>query len=57
MTGMEIPVGPASIFTLILIGYFVLTVWFGKPQPVVQKAAVPKPLPPPEPRAQDLNAG
>lgn len=38
----EIPAGPASVFMLILIGYFVMTVWFGKaPEPVVQKIRKP----------------
>ena len=40
MTLLEIPVGYASVFTMILIGYFVLTVWFGAPPapaPAVQK--------------------
>lgn len=44
MTLFDIPVGFASVFLMILIGYFVLTVWFGSPQPVpvTQKPAVPK---------------
>ena len=44
MTAFEISwAGPASVFTLI-IGYFVMTVWFGKaetPQPVVQRVRKP----------------
>jgi hypothetical protein len=48
MTIFDIPVGPASVFTMILIGYFVMTVWFGKePQPVVQKISPSQPQPPP----------
>lgn len=40
MSIFEIPVGLASTFLAILIGYFVLTVWFGKPAPpVVQEHA------------------
>jgi hypothetical protein len=61
MSAFEIPMGPASVFTLILIGYFVLTVWFGKPQPVVQvKAQINPPQPAQAPQAErtrDLNAG
>ncbi|MBX3022866.1 MAG: hypothetical protein KF799_14420 [Bdellovibrionales bacterium] len=44
MTLFDIPVGFASVFMMILIGYFVLTVWFGAPQaPVVavQKTQAP----------------
>lgn len=42
MTFFDIPVGPASVFTMILIGYFVMTVWFGKaPEPVVQRITNP----------------
>lgn len=42
MTAFDIPVGFASVFLVILIGYFVLTVWFGKPsEPVVQRSSSP----------------
>lgn len=37
MTLFDIPVGFASSFLMILIGYFVLTVWFGAPQAPVEK--------------------
>ena len=42
MNLLDIPVGFASVFLMILIGYFVLTVWFGAPQPVVVKAPEPQ---------------
>lgn len=57
MTLFDIPVGFASVFMMILIGYFVLTVWFGAPPaPAVQKIS-PHPQPSDEARARDLNAG
>lgn len=47
MTVLDIPVGYASVFFMILTGYFVLTVWFGKPaEPIVQRATVRPPIPP-----------
>ncbi|NJL25544.1 MAG: hypothetical protein HC902_10475 [Calothrix sp. SM1_5_4] len=50
MVLMDIPVGFASVFTMILIGYFVLTVWFGKPsQPVVQHSPDTR-----KPESQDM---
>ena len=27
---LEVPVGPAAVFTTILIAYFVMTVWYGQ---------------------------
>jgi hypothetical protein len=58
----DIPVGFASVFTMILIGYFVLTVWFGKPPaPVVIQRSPPQPLPTPRstetPVQSELNVG
>lgn len=58
MTLFEIPVGFASVFMMILVGYFVLTVWFGSPQaPVVQKAPVRVPEEPKATLPSELNAG
>jgi hypothetical protein len=52
----EIPVGFASVFMVILIGFFVLTVWFGKPEaPVVQRPS-PK-VPAANDSPSELNAG
>lgn len=51
MSLLEIPIGPALVFSLILIGYFALTVWFGKPsQSAVHKAP---PVQPPQAPAKD----
>lgn len=57
MTLFDIPVGFASVFFMILIGYFVLTVWFGSPQaPVVQRVTPAKRVGDERPPAE-LNAG
>jgi len=53
MSFLEIPVGPASVFVLILIGYFVMTVWFGSPQPIVTKSQQPSPETPKPPRSEE----